>query len=437
MHRFTPLSLLSLLPLALGCANPDTNECAYYMSNYAATASAFCATFTQSSVTETTDLPSWATACEMKPKHISKECSCYFTAGGDVADATTAEAVDTPVQTEAPVQTQTPVQTEAPEQSETPVQSEVASTFDTVVATTTPVQEAETSTATPAASTSASSSSGSGSSTCGSASEDELVGYGDGTTGGGSGTGTTVTTCSELESAAAAGGVITISGILSDCDIIELVSDTTVIGSGSNSGLTGGGFRLKDIENVILRNLKLNDAPESKDLIDIESSTYIWVDHCDLSAEGLTGDKDYYDGLLDMKRAADYVTVSWTKFSDHWKASLIGHSDSNEAEDSGHLRVTYHHNYWSNINSRTPSIRFGTAHVYSSCYEDIPTSGVHSRMGAVVLVEQCAFSSVENAIITNLDSDEDGYAVSKNNVFTDSTTSITQGKDLTVPYDYT
>ncbi|KAH6897370.1 pectin lyase fold/virulence factor [Thelonectria olida] len=426
MHRYT---LLSLLPVVLGCANPDTNECASYMANNAATASAFCATFTQSTVTETAGLPSWASACSYKPKHISKECSCHFTAGGDGAEATAAE----------------PVETEAPGQTQTPVQTQVATTLDTVVVTTpaaSSVVDTPSSTAaagTPAASETSSAGDGTSTdgSTCGSASEDELVGYGDGTTGGGSGSGTTVTSCSGLESAAAAGGVITISGILSDCDIIELVSDTTVIGSGSDSGLTGGGFRLKDIENVILRNLKLSKAPEGKDLIDIESSTYIWVDHCDLSAAGITGDKDYYDGLLDMKRASDYVTVSWTKFSDHWKASLVGHSDSNEAEDTGHLRVTYHHNYWTNINSRTPSIRFGTAHVYSSCYEDIPTSGIHPRMGAVVLVEQCAFSSVKNAIITNLDSDEDGYAVSKNNVFTDSNVSITQESELTPPYDYT
>lgn len=180
----------------------------------------------------------------------------------------------------------------------------------------------------------------------------------------------------------------------------------------------------------------LSRPPEGKDIIDIESSTYIWIDHCDLSAAGLTGDKDYYDGLADAKRASDYITISWTRFHDHWKASLIGHSDS-ESGDKGHLRITYHHNYWSNINSRTPSLRFGTAHIYSSCYEDIPTSGINSRMGANVLVEHNAFINTNLAIVTDLDSKEDGYANERNNIYTNSNTRITRQGSWTAPYSYT
>ncbi len=47
-----------------------------------------------------------------------------------------------------------------------------------------------------------------------------------------------------------------------------------------------------------------------------------------------------------------------------WKASLVGHSDSNAAEDTGKLHITYANNKWINISSRTPSVRFGTAHIY-------------------------------------------------------------------------
>lgn len=65
---------------------------------------------------------------------------------------------------------------------------------------------------------------------------DGLVGYGAGVTGGGSGTGTTVTSCSELSSAIEGGGVITIDGILTDCGLLDVPSDTTVIGVGADSG---------------------------------------------------------------------------------------------------------------------------------------------------------------------------------------------------------
>lgn len=79
MHRY---AALGFLPVALGCLNPDTNACASYINANQATASAFCATFTQSVVTATTGLPSWASNCGNKPSQLSKECSCYFTAGG-------------------------------------------------------------------------------------------------------------------------------------------------------------------------------------------------------------------------------------------------------------------------------------------------------------------------------------------------------------------
>lgn len=38
---------------------------------------------------------------------------------------------------------------------------------------------------------------------------------------------------------------------------------------------------------------------------------------------------------------------------------LIGHSDSNGAEDVA-ITVSVHHIFWENLNSRGPSFRFGT-----------------------------------------------------------------------------
>lgn len=47
-------------------------------------------------------------------------------------------------------------------------------------------------------------------------------------------------------------------------------------------------------------------------------------------------------------------------------------------------------------------------------------------MGAQVLVENTSFTGVERAIVTNLDSDEEGFANERNNLFTSSTTQITK-----------
>lgn len=54
-----------------------------------------------------------------------------------------------------------------------------------------------------------------------------------------------------------------------------------------------------------------------EDLVDIDESTRVWVDHNDFSSVGITGDKDTYDGLLDAKHGADSLTFSWNKFHDH------------------------------------------------------------------------------------------------------------------------
>lgn len=72
--------LLSLLPLVLGCNNPASHACASAYTASSSEASAFCATFTASTVTATTGLPSFASACDYKTHHLSSACSCLGTA---------------------------------------------------------------------------------------------------------------------------------------------------------------------------------------------------------------------------------------------------------------------------------------------------------------------------------------------------------------------
>ena len=37
-----------------------------------------------------------------------------------------------------------------------------------------------------------------------------------------------------------------------------------------------------------------------------------------------SSEKDKYDGLLDIKKNSEYITVSWCYFHDHYKSILIG-----------------------------------------------------------------------------------------------------------------
>lgn len=85
----------------------------------------------------------------------------------------------------------------------------------------------------------------------------------------------------------------------------------------------------------------------------------------------------------------------------------MGHSDSNAAEDTGHLRVTYANNYFYKVNSRGPLLRFGTGHILNNYYNEQST-GVNSRMGAQALVQSTVFENSGKKMVYTESSDEDG-----------------------------
>ncbi|MFK4122263.1 polysaccharide lyase family 1 protein [Streptomyces longwoodensis] len=263
------------------------------------------------------------------------------------------------------------------------------------------------------------------------------VGFGAGTTGGGSASAVTVSTLDAFKTAVSGGTakVVKVNGLISLSGQVDVGSNTTVLGVGSSSGFTGGGLRLKKVSNVVLRNLNLSKSV-STDAITVQASTKVWIDHNSLSSDRSHG-KDYYDGLVDVTHGSDYVTVSWNTFKDHYKGSLVGHSDSNAGEDTGHLRVTYHHNWFNNVNSRIPSLRFGTGHFYDNYVVGAETA-VHSRMGAQMLVENNVFRSTTVAVTTSRDSDEDGYANLTGNDLGGAATEISRvGTFTKAPYGYT
>jgi pectate lyase len=148
--------------------------------------------------------------------------------------------------------------------------------------------------------------------------------------------------------------------------------------------------------NIIIRNLKFRDLwvfdPSGNydtygwDYIGLEGgSHHVWVDHCDF--------EQVYDGMIDVTHGSDYVTVSWNVFRTQKKCSLVGHSDSAsaQAEDTGHLNVTFHHNYYVNVDERMPRMRFGNAHVFNLYCENLGGNGIQSTANAATLVENAYF----------------------------------------------
>ncbi len=168
---------------------------------------------------------------------------------------------------------------------------------------------------------------------------------------------------------------------------IEVGSNTTLIGADGVT-LTGFVVNISEIDNVIVRNLEISDAYDcfptwngetwktEWDNLVVSGSTHVWLDHLTLN-DGDTVDAEQpeyfgerflrHDGLLDVVRAADLVTISWSKLEGHDKSMLFGNGDSRYT-DRGTLRVTMHHNDLIDLVQRAPRVRFGQVHVYNNVY---------------------------------------------------------------------
>ncbi|KAI5781530.1 pectin lyase fold/virulence factor [Geopyxis carbonaria] len=238
-----------------------------------------------------------------------------------------------------------------------------------------------------------------------------------GTTGGAGGTTVSVSTLSELQSAASSSGskIIKITKSITGAGVVKVASDKTIVATDYTVVLTGVAISIKSVSNVILRNLTIKKVlAATGDAIGIQASQNVWIDHVDLSSDTDNG-KDYYDGLLDITHACDYVTVTYSYLHDHYKASLVGHSDDNGAEDSGHLTVSYMGNLFANLNSRGPSFRFGTGHLWNNFYSEV-SDGINTRQGAQLLVENNVFYNSKKPLYST----DGGYATASGNDFGDA-----------------
>jgi pectate lyase len=173
-------------------------------------------------------------------------------------------------------------------------------------------------------------------------------------------------------------------------------SNISIYGVGTAGELQNVGLNIVDYKNVIIRNMKIHEVFYPDDALTIDASLHVWVDHCELYSKigaGIT--VDTYDGLLDIKKGSRYVTISWCYLHHHMKCSLIGHTDNTgqQATDS-QIRVTYHHNWFSNTDGRNPSLRFGAIHMFNNYFEEISDYGLAARNGGHAKLENNHYYNV-------------------------------------------
>jgi pectate lyase len=147
------------------------------------------------------------------------------------------------------------------------------------------------------------------------------------------------------------------------------------------------------------------DDPDDKDFdydaIQIDSATKVWIDHNRLARMN--------DGLLDSRKDATDITVSWNQFLENnktlgigWTANLI-------------TKMTLHHNWFARTNQRNPSGgNLLNLHMYSNYLLDIRSYGNWARGETKAVIEHSLFHNVADPYFV----DPAGELVQRANVVT-------------------
>lgn len=170
-------------------------------------------------------------------------------------------------------------------------------------------------------------------------------------------------------------------------DYISIGSNKTIVGGGNGVTLKKVGFDVNGQHNIILRNMRITDC--NPDALSFRNTHHVWVDHCDLSSCA--------DGLLDFTIGSSYLSVSWTKFSNHDKVSICN-SGTQHFEDNGRERATYHHCWFDNTTQRNPRFGYGLGHVFNNYYTNNSSYCVGYHTRAKVVVENSLFSNTHSPL---------------------------------------
>ncbi|SHG02519.1 pectate lyase family protein [Pedobacter caeni] len=257
------------------------------------------------------------------------------------------------------------------------------------------------------------------------------------TTGGLGGQTVTVTSLSALKNAVESSSalIILVSGKITGTGYLNVKSNKTIQGL-AGSSMEGVGLMIYGSNNVIVQNMTIRNVVTYSNIIIKEGAHHIWIDHCDLSSDRTHG-WDYYDGLLDVGKRADYVTLSWNRLHDSHIPMLIGFGDEN-TDDIGHLRVTVNNNYFYNVSERQPSTRFGYIHVFNNYLQNGSGYGIGVTMGATVRTDNNYFENQAIPIFTEYNAKPGYVSGAETNIYANSKANriSTASSTWTPAYEY-
>ena len=180
----------------------------------------------------------------------------------------------------------------------------------------------------------------------------------------------------------------------------------TIEGIGCDTTFNGFGIRIKNSNNVEIRNIGFMncDSDEGDEVSLQQNNNYVWVHNCDFfyGLAGSDADQAKGDGQLDCKKS-NYATFSFNHFWDGGKVHLLG----NNGGEVGYL-ITYHHNWYDHSDSRHPRVRQFSTHVYNNYYDGNSKYGIGCTQGGNVFSEANYFRNCKYPMLISMQGSDSG-----------------------------
>ncbi|PVH68806.1 polysaccharide lyase family 1 protein [Cadophora sp. DSE1049] len=175
---------------------------------------------------------------------------------------------------------------------------------------------------------------------------------------------------------------------------INVASDKTLVGLGTNTVLDGKGLRMAGVSNIIIQNIKITNLNPKYvwggDAISMSNTNNIWIDHVTTSSLGrqhyslgqspnlaVTISNSYIDGKTSYSATCDGHT--------YWGLELVGTNDA----------ITFYKNYVSYTSGRSPALSGGTLfHAINSVWASNSGHAIEGGTTKGGLFEGCSFVGV-------------------------------------------
>lgn len=182
---------------------------------------------------------------------------------------------------------------------------------------------------------------------------------------------------------------------------INVASDKTIIGTGTDTAIVGKGLRFVDVENIIVQNIAITDLNSQYvwggDAVVLSGTSNIWLDHVytarlgrqhysfgfDPSAK-ITISNAYIDGVTDWSASCDGHT--------YWGIELVGEDD----------QISFINNYVYYTSGRSPALSGTTLfHAVNSVWSSNSGHAIEGTSEGMGLFEGCYFEDVTQTVVSD------------------------------------